>query len=211
MWNSRAIQHPFGISVFGSAQTRVEPDHVSILVSVQRLQPTPAQAFAEAKKDAAAVQNFLQQQGQKECGTSQIQLEQKTHKDELRGYLASIKFHIVLRNLDLLETTISGIVEAGGDRIHSVVFGTTQLKELRQEMREQAVREALQKAQIYARAAAINLGNVIHIEDVDPEAGQNNYSMHYGNKQPNLEETNQALNPASIIVRGAVLLGIELV
>lgn len=215
MWNSRAITAPFGLSVYGSAQKRVEPDHVSVIFAVSRLEKTPAKAFQTTKIAAAHVQAFMAKNKIPEFGSSQLHLEQTrefaNQKYIFVGYTASVKFNLVIRDLTQLELILSGIVDAGANQIVSVTFGTDRLKTIRQEMRELAVKEAIAKAEGYCKAANVKLGKVIHIEDVNPDDSVRYAGGHGGQDIPAIEEdSSNAFDPASIVVKGAVMLGFEL-
>ncbi len=214
MWTSRAITTPFGLSVFGSAQKRVEPDHVSIVFAVSRLEETPSMAFESAKLAAAEVQAFIAKNNIPEFGSSQLHLEQTTEwanqKQQFVGYTASMKFSLVVRELSQFESILTGIVDAGANQIVSVTFGTDRLKTIRQEMRELAVKEAMAKAQTYCNAANVKLGKVIHIEDVNPDETTRYVGGHGQPPQEVEEDSSNAFNPASITVKGAVMLGFEL-
>jgi uncharacterized protein len=214
MWSSRAITALFGLSVFGSAQKRVEPDHVSVIFAVSRLEKTPTKAFQSAKTGAAQVQAFITINNISEFGSSQLHLEHtrefSNQKYEFVGYTASVKFNLVIRDLTQFEAILSGIVDAGANEISSVTFGTDQVKSLRHEMRELAVKEAIAKAEGYCRAANVKLGKIIHIEDVNPDETPRYAGGHGQPPQETEEESSNAFNPASILVRGAVMLGFEL-
>jgi uncharacterized protein len=110
----------------------------------------------------------------------------------------------------LIEEILTGIVNAGGDTINSVTFGTSQLKSLRREMRQEAVQEALIKAEVYAKAANITLGKIIHIEDVNPDDSQSLHMSSHAQQEAPIEETANAFNPSSIVIKGSVLLAIEI-
>jgi uncharacterized protein len=217
MWTSRAITAPFGLSVFGSAQIRVEPDHVSIVFTVSRLEETPSKAFESVKRAAEQVQTFIAENNIPEFGSSQLQLEQKKEFENQRwvfgGYTASVKFSLVIRDLTQFEATLSGVVTSGANEINSVSFGADQLKAIRHDMRELAVKEAIVKAEGYCRAANVKLGKIIHIEDVNPDEASRSQGMH-GSSTAHWQESEvnftSAFNPASIVVKGAVLLGFEL-
>src|SRR4051794_29046732 len=95
---TQAIEHPYGISVFGSAIMRVEPDVVSLNFSVSRLAQQPRDAFREARDGAQSVQSYLTQAKIMDVGSSRVTLAQKfEHKSgEARfiGYQATVNFYM---------------------------------------------------------------------------------------------------------------------
>ncbi|MEL6343153.1 MAG: SIMPL domain-containing protein [Myxococcota bacterium] len=52
--------------------------------------------------------------------------------------------------------------------MQSAAFGTSRLAGFRREVCRSAVVGALEKAELYAETAGMALGDVIHIEDIDP-------------------------------------------
>ena len=62
---------------------------------------------------------------------------------------------------------------------------------------------ARRKAELYAEAAGVRLGAVIHVEDVDPErVNQERYRGHGASGQA----SEQDLSPGQVVVSGAVVL-----
>ncbi len=217
MINTRAIANPFGISVFGYAQKRVEPDHVSVVFALNRLEKTPAAAFQAVKKSSSEIQAYLTKNRITEYGQSQPYLEQlKERRNKTReflGYIAKVRFNMVIRDLSKLEDTLAAIVELGADEIESVSFGTDKIRTLRQSIREQAVREATTKAEAYCKAANVKLGKIVHIEDVNPDELEraNILETPNANQITEQDDTENAFNPASTVVKAAVLLGFDLI
>ncbi|MGW6692098.1 SIMPL domain-containing protein, partial [Streptomyces sp. NPDC054961] len=85
---------------------------------------------------------------------------------------------IELRELDILETVLVDVVEAGANQVDGVEFDVGTKKELRAQARTAAVAAAREKAALYAEAADVRLGPVIHIKDVDSDQLQNSYRGH---------------------------------
>ncbi len=61
------------------------------------------------------------------------------------------------------------LVEAGVNSVEGVDFQVSNLAEVRSEARKQAMLAARRKADVYAAAAGITLGPVVHIEDTNPD------------------------------------------
>jgi hypothetical protein len=168
----QAVTNPFGITVFGSSVTRVPPDIASIRAAVSVLEQKPADAFSASKNSARAVQEFLRKQNVAEFGTSRVSLT-RTMKfvsgvQQFAGYQARITFSILVKDLDRVDQLAEGLVSAGANEIERIVFETTKLKEARLEARRMAVSAALEKAQNYCAAGGVELGRILHIEDVNP-------------------------------------------
>lgn len=108
----------------------------------------------------------------KESGLSRISLSQEYRfaNSERRpiGYVARIGLTVVISELEQIERVLSGLVDAGANEIAATEFHTVKLKELRARARELAINAARDKAGIYAAAAKVTVGQVLHIQDVNP-------------------------------------------
>jgi uncharacterized protein YggE len=82
--------------------------------------------------------------------------------------------------------------------------------------RRLAVEAAKEKAAVYAEAAGVVLGSVIHIEDVDPQRLQARSQFHVGGlgqlpRDPmEHDAAKESLDPKAIEVAAAVLLAFSL-
>jgi uncharacterized protein len=212
--NSLTIENPFGISVFGSALLRVSPDSATIRAAITRFEENPSEAFAKAREGAQTVTEFLSRAKVRESGLSRISVSQEYRfsNNEKRpvGYRAKIGITVILNQLDQIEKTISGLVEAGANEITSMEFHTTKLKELRAQARQLATDAAREKAKTYAAAGKVNLGQILHIQDVNPRVLDQMWHSQVG-RGPVLHEVvdsepdQHTLDPSAIEVGAAVL------
>jgi uncharacterized protein len=122
------------------------------------------------------------------------------------GYAARITFRMILRSLDRTEDIVSGLVDSGADEIRSIEFQTSDLKEIRARARRLAIAAAQEKAQIYANAAGVSIGHVLHIQDVNPQVLQGRGEGHV-QREPVVDNDSdkQTLDPGAI-EDGATLL-----
>lgn len=91
-----------------------------------------------------------------------------------------------------------------------MTFQTSRLAEVRAQSRHNAVAAARAKAELYAQAAGMRLGRVLHIEDVDPNVLRGGEGHNTRLAPPEEEGTPQTFDPAAIVVTAAVLLSFEL-
>ncbi len=208
------IEHPFGISVFGSALLRVQPDFATIHAAITRLEKKPSDAFSKAKDAAHAVSDFLRQAPIKESGLSRISLSQPfrfvNNERQPLGYQARIALTIVLSAMDQIESVVSGLVESGANEITSTEFHTAKLKELRINARQLAMKAAREKAEIYATAGGVKLGEILHIQDVDPNILRQEFHSAAGRglapvEIADAEPDQNSLDPNAIQVGAAVV------
>jgi uncharacterized protein len=216
MWeHNLTIRQPFGVSVFGSALLKAAPDLASIMATVSRLEQKPSEAFAKAKKGAQGVAEFLRKARVPEVGTSRVSLTQQFRyiggETKFIGYQARVDFSVIVRELDRVEELLTGLVDSGANELGSLSFQTTRLKELRAEVRKMAIAAAREKASVYSEAAGVELGEVIHIEDVNPNVLQGRGEGHV-RREPVVDNdlAKQPLDPGSIDIGAAVLVGFSI-
>jgi uncharacterized protein len=205
-----SIQTSQGVKVFGSAVVRVSPDTASIVVAVSRTEKRPEAAFSKAREGARAVNEFLRKCLIPDFGSSRVSLSQELRytngESQFVGYKAKIEFNVVLREMDKVETLLSGLIAAGANELTSVTFQTTRLKDLRADARRRAVAAAREKAELYCQAAGVAVGSVMAIEDVNPESLSGRYEGHTYREPVAADDTGEpgAIDPGAIAVAAAV-------
>jgi uncharacterized protein YggE len=99
MFQHGTVDHPFGITSFGSAIVRGEPDVVSIEFAVNNPAPELATAFGGVHETAGRVREFLGQRVFGEVATSRLALSEKTAyaQGETRfvGYQARVASRLI--------------------------------------------------------------------------------------------------------------------
>lgn len=211
--STQSIPNPYGLTVFGSSILRVEPDVVVVKFSVRRIDPKTEKAFAMAHDAVTKIRTYLRTIDDIELSVSQVTLRQHTVYNngvhEFKGYQSNVAFSVILRDLMRLEALLKGIIEAGANNIESIEFQTTHLKELRAQARAQAVKAAIEKAEVYCAAANKTLGDIIHLEDVNPDTLQGRE----GHVQTEISaDTDGEIRPFSsdsIAVKGAVRIAFQ--
>jgi uncharacterized protein YggE len=198
-----------GVRVFGSAVVRVAPDTASIAVAVSRTEQKPEAAFAKAREAAKAVTAHLHKAGVTDFGTSRVTLSQETRyvngEQRFAGYQAKIGFNVVVRELDQVDGLIAGLVAAGANDLTAVTFQTTRLRDVRADARRRAVAAAREKAELYCQAAGVGVGDVLAIEDVNPESLSGRGEGHTF-REPAPDDSGEpgAIDPGAITVGAAV-------
>ena len=88
------------------------------------------------------------------------------------GYRASNRVTIRLRDVTKVASVIDMLVGAGANDIGGINFTVSQASKLLDEAREKAIADARRKAEIYAKAAGVTLGEPLSIsEEGAPGAG----------------------------------------
>lgn len=207
----QSIQHPSGISVFGSYVLRVEPDVALVTFAVANTQPEPPAAFAATRKAVTDIRAYLREAdvAQADVQTSLVNLSAEYHgygKERVfLGYEARVSLSVRLTDLRRFEDILAGVVQAGANQIQGTEFQTMRLAELRAQARRGAFAAARRKAELYAEEAGVRVGDVLHVEDVNPDSVRSRAS--HGADASTLESEGDALQPStpgSIQVQAAV-------
>lgn len=207
------------MTAFGSAPLRVSPDSTTITAAITRLEDDPSDAFVKARQAARSVTEYLRKAPIKESGLSRISLSQQfrivDHQRQPIGFAARIGLKVVLDQLDRTEEILSGLIRTGADEIQSSEFHTSRLKELRVQARRLAMESAREKAGIYAGVEHLQVGEILEIEDVNPNVLQREF--HVGGPaqiQRDLVDRvadQDSLDPSAIQVGAAVRVTFELI
>ncbi|VIO67411.1 SIMPL domain-containing protein [Bradyrhizobium ivorense] len=165
---------PPAISVAGEATVSVAPDQAMIDGGVTSDAKTAREA-AEANNAAMAkVLAALKGAGldDKDYQTSRLSLQPKYAPDRaggapatVSGYRASNRVIIKIRDVSKVAGVIDALVGAGANEIGGINFVVSQASKVLDEAREKAVADARRKADIYAKAAGVTLGDPISISE----------------------------------------------
>jgi uncharacterized protein YggE len=165
---------PPAISVTGEATVSVPPDQAQIDGGVT----SDAKSAREASdaNNAAMGKVLLALKGagidEKDYQTSRLSLQPQyatssktAERPGVVGFRASNRVTIRIRDVTKVASVIDVLVGAGANEIGGVHFTVTQASKVLDEAREQAMSDARRKAQIYAKAAGVTLGEPIAISE----------------------------------------------
>ncbi|WP_433890796.1 SIMPL domain-containing protein [Streptomyces sp. CA-111067] len=204
------IKSPWGITSYGAASVHAAPGLARIRLGVERTEATPQEAFTAARAAISSLREAVRAHGVQDAQVSASRLDLQTswsgfgQDRQFLGYRCHAAFAIECRDLDSLEPLLVAAVDAGANQVEGVDFDVRNKPELRAQAREKAVHTARSKAELYAAAAGVRLGQVIHVEDVDPESiGAGRYRGH--SDPGSVSEAD--LSPGAVVVSAAVVLG----
>ncbi len=206
---TQAIEEPWGISVFGTGRVRAEPGLARVQPAVDVLESSPEEAFRRAGEAVARLREVLRRHGVPDAAVSGSRLGLTSEYDghgggrTLLGYRCQASYAVESRALDGLQQLIVDMVDAGAHRIDSVEFDVPDRAALRDEARRRAVAAARRGAQVYAEAADVRLGPVLHIQDAEAEPFAPFRAARGG-------DPSGALAPGTVEVSAGVLLGYSL-
>ncbi|UXM93252.1 SIMPL domain-containing protein [Paenarthrobacter sp. JL.01a] len=160
------------ITVTGTGTATAVPDLVTLTLGVETRRETAAKAYDDAGKSAAAVASALRGAGvaDAELRTSGLNLRADLVWAEGQGqkvtaYVASTTLHVGIRTHAEAPAAIAAAVAAGGDdiRITGLEQGMADPSAVTAQAQEAAWRDAVARAEQYARLASARLGSVVSI------------------------------------------------
>jgi len=84
---------------------------------------------------------------------------------KISGYSVSNNLAVTIRNLKSVGSVLDAVVSAGSNQIGGIRFSIQNPKPLRDEARRKAVKDAIDKAKLYAQAAGVKLGPIQSISE----------------------------------------------
>ena len=173
-----------GIYVVGEGSIKVKPDIAVVNLGIQSERRTASRARKEASENMQQLMDAIKavEVEVKDIQTSYFNISPRydwiEEKDEngrkisrqvLVGYTVSNNVNVTIRNLDNVSKVIDSAAEASGDtiRINNVYFRVENTEEHEAELRELAYMDALVKAKHFSSMAAVELGEVIMISEVN--------------------------------------------
>ena len=165
---------PSAISVTGEASVSVPPDQAQIDAGVSSDAKTAREASDANNAAMGKVLLALKGAGidEKDYQTSRLSLQPQyatssktAERPAVVSFRASNRVTIKIRDVTKVASIIDVLVGAGANEIGGINFVVTQTSKVLDEAREQAIADARRKAQIYAKAAGVTLGEPIAISE----------------------------------------------
>jgi uncharacterized protein YggE len=162
-----------GISVSGDGQVTGTPDTMKLDMGVDVQGATVEAALDGANKSAAAVQASLKEHGvaDRDLQTSGMSIQpdyaETGGRTTITGYRVTETLSAQLHDLKKAGAAISAAAQAGGNatRIQNVSLNLTDTPALVGAARDRAFAQAKAKAEQYAKAAGVQLGGVLSIQE----------------------------------------------
>jgi uncharacterized protein len=163
---------PPAISVTGEATVSVPPDQAQIDGGVTSDAKTAREASDANNAAMGKVLLALKGAGidEKDYQTSRLSLQpqyapNRSGPSPVAGYRASNRVTVKLRDVTKVASIIDVLVGAGANELGGINFVVSQASKLLDDAREKAVADARRKAEIYAKAAGVTLGEPLNISE----------------------------------------------
>ncbi len=170
---------PRVVRVIGAADVRAVPDRAVIEIGVEKQDASATVAKRAADDAARRILADLRASGieEKDIQTTFLSLQPQFNYRKgmkMSYFVASQTLSITLRDISRLDVIVGSLIKAGGNRIDSIEYGTSDLRKYRDQARDLAVKAAREKAQALAHALGQEIGKAYSIDEVAEPA--NSYS-----------------------------------
>ncbi|MDY7076461.1 MAG: SIMPL domain-containing protein [Chloroflexota bacterium] len=200
------------ISVSGSSAIRVQPDRIVVIFGVESFARTPSSAQAQNARRSRAVLDAIHTQdiAERDVATANFIIQPRYDdydRNIISGYGARNTIAVTLRDVQKLEPVLVAALEAGATTVDGIDFSVTNLRELRDRARDQAVQAALEKARDMSSAAGLTMGDITSIHE---GSGFHYFGSWHGNRQwTNVQNVVQDLSAEGAITLedGSISLG----
>lgn len=160
------------ITVSGSAFVTLKADYAQVSVGVSTSAATVDEASTKNTAAIHAVIAALKEAGVKEedIATSNYSVHAEYDYssfggEKLTGYNVSNQLNVIIRDMEHIGATLDKATAAGANTIHSIQFLSTQADAAQDEAIAYAVQDAMNRAGLLAKAAGLQLGNIVSISD----------------------------------------------
>lgn len=158
------------LRVIGTATIKRAPDIATAYIGVQTISKEVEAAVAENNEKSSAVIEALRQQGvaEEDIQTSFFNISPQrdyNKPNEIIGFQVDNTISVIFRDLDNIGKGLQSAITAGANNISGISFSIADLEPLRSEARTKAIQDARQQAESIAKAAEIELGKIISINE----------------------------------------------
>jgi len=169
---------PRTMTVSGQGEVKAVPDEAQLSAGVVTQARTAADALAANSRAMNAVFDALKRIGipDKSIQTSDFSVSAQYQTDQhgnttqkIVGYQVSNSVTVIVDDLARLGSAIDALVSSGANSMGDIAFTVRDPKPLLTQARAEAVKDALQRAETYSKAAGVVLGPIDSI-------GENGYS-----------------------------------
>jgi len=163
------------IVVNGLGVVDTVPDMATISMGVVSEAKTAGAAMAKNSDALAAVLKQLAAAGveSRDFQTNNLSLSPRWNNSssmskappQIVGFVATNTVSVRVRDLAQLGVVLDAVVQNGANSFHGLSFGLQDMEPAQNAARVAAVKDAMAKAQLYATAAGVELGDVVSISD----------------------------------------------
>lgn len=167
------------ISVSASATVAAEPDIATISTGVVSEAETAREALEGNTAAMRRLTDGLKSAGieARDIQTSSFNVEPRYEQTRdgraprIVGYRVHNQVRITARDIGKLGEVLDRAVTLGANQVGGITFEVSKAETLKDEARREAIANARRRAQLFAEAAGVELGDVLRIEEETQEEG----------------------------------------
>lgn len=162
-----------GVNVTGEGTVYAVPDEVVINIAVENQGDFVMEVKQQTENSVDKILDFLKKKGipEKNIQTEYIYLDkQYNYQSKIYHYSSRQAISVKLENLANYEEILTGLMDAGVNRINGVIFQSSQIETLKSQARKKAILNAKKKAGEYAAALNQEIGKARAISDISSGA-----------------------------------------
>lgn len=155
------------LNLSATGEVKVAPDQATVTFGVVTEAATAQEAMQANARQMAQVVASLRRAGlsERDIQTSGLNLSaqydyRENESPKLRGYQASNRVTVTIRDLTKTGTTVDAVVSAGVNQIDGISFGLQNPKAAEDQARRLAVQALQAKAALYSQALGVPLGGI---------------------------------------------------
>jgi uncharacterized protein YggE len=163
------------LTVSGEGEEKAVPDRAMLTAGVQTEAPKAADALAANRHAMNAVFAELKKQGvpDRSMQTSSLNISPQYDSSassgrgpgKIVGYQVYNGVTVTIDDLGKLGATIDALVSSGANSMGGISFSIRDPKPLLRQARDAAVKDAIDRAQLYAKSAGVSLGRILSINE----------------------------------------------
>jgi uncharacterized protein YggE len=156
------------VDVMGQGIVKVVPDEVTINVQVENKGQNPKELKQKNDLIINDVLAFIKSMkiADKQVQTEYVKLNKNyDYQTKTYSYVANQSISIYLKDLELYESLMNGLLERGINRIDGISFSTSKIKELKSQARIKAMQNAKMKAEEYTKVLNQSIGKAVSISE----------------------------------------------
>lgn len=162
------------ITVSGRGESTAIPDIAVMSIGVETEAKTPSEALSENASHMNAVMARLKEAGiaEKDLQTAQLSIwpvyadrSGSSSRPKTTGFRANNQLSVTLREIGRIGEILDQAVADGANTVNGPNFSVAEPEPLYQAARDAAVADAIAKAERYATAAGVTLGEVVRIDE----------------------------------------------
>lgn len=169
--NGGAVNAYQTVSFSGEGKIKAAPDTAKVEIGLLTEGKDSISVQNENSSKMNAVIKFLKNQGVKDedIKTNNYNLSPKYDynkgKSTLVGYILNQTLSVTIRDIAKVGSILDGAVSSGANQINSISMLVDKPEELKNKAREEAVKQAKEKARLTSKTAGFRLGRIVNFSE----------------------------------------------